>query len=111
MPSHFHDFEDLFTKSSFNHLPDHKIWDHAIELVSGAKLSSCKVYSLAPNEQSEMDEFIYENLRSGQICPSKSPMASPVFFFKKKDDSLCLIQNYQALNTLTIKTLFPSFQS
>jgi hypothetical protein len=65
VPTHFHDFEDLFAKSSFDHLPDRKVWDHAIELVPDAKASSCKVYPLASNEQSEMDEFIHENLRSG----------------------------------------------
>jgi hypothetical protein len=81
-------------KSSFNRLPDRKIWDHAIELVPDAKASSCKVYPLAPNKQSEMDKFIHKNLRSGQIHPSKLPMASSVFFIKKKDGSLWLVQDY-----------------
>jgi hypothetical protein len=49
-------------KSWFDHLPDCKIWDHVIKLIPRAKLSSCKVYPLAPNEQSEMDEFIYKNI-------------------------------------------------
>jgi hypothetical protein len=40
IPMHFHDFKDLFMKSSFDRLPDHKVWDHAIELVPGAKASS-----------------------------------------------------------------------
>jgi hypothetical protein len=94
VPTHFHDFEDLFTKSSFDRLPDRKVWDYAINLVPDAKASSCKVYPLAPNEQSKMDEFIHKNLWSGQIHPSKLPMASPVFFIKKKDGSLCLVQDY-----------------
>jgi hypothetical protein len=107
VPTHFHNFEDLFAKSSFDRLPDRKIWDHAIELVPGAKASSCKVYPLAPNEQSEMDTFIHENLSSGRIRPSKSPMASPVFFIKKRDGTLHLIQDYRALNALTIKNRYP----
>jgi hypothetical protein len=78
-----------------------------IELIPGAKALSCKVYPLAPNEQSEMDAFIHENLSSGRICPSKSPMASPVFFIKKKDGTLCLVQDYRALNALTIKNRYP----
>jgi hypothetical protein len=41
-----------------------------------------------------MDAFIHENLSSGQIHPSKSPMASPVFFIKKKDGTLRLVQDY-----------------
>ena len=35
-----------------------------------------------------MEAFIDENLRTGQIQPSKSPMASPFFFVQKKDGSL-----------------------
>jgi hypothetical protein len=53
-----------------------------------------------------MDEFIHENLASGRIHPSKSPMACPVFFIKK-DGSLHLVQDYWALNTLTIKNRYP----
>jgi hypothetical protein len=64
---------------------------------------NCKVYPLAPSEQEGLDKFIQENLTSGCIRPSKSPMASPVFFIKKKDGTLRLIQDYWALNALTIK--------
>ena len=34
-------------------------------------------------------------------------MASPVFFIKKKEGSLCLIQDYHKLNALTIKNAYP----
>jgi hypothetical protein len=91
----------------FDWLPDQKIWDHAIELVPRAKSSNCKVYPIAPKEQAEMDEFIQENLSSGRIHPLKSPMASPVFFIKKKDGTLCLVQDYWALNAMMIKNRYP----
>ena len=65
-----------------------------IELVPGAKPASCKVYPIALKEQAEMDEFIQENLSTGRIRPSKSPMASPIFFIKKMDGSLRLVQDY-----------------
>lgn len=104
---HLHDFDNIFTKLSFNHLPDQKIWDHTIKLVPDAKLSNCKVYPIAPNEQVELDAFIHENITSGWICPSKSPMASPVFFIKKKDGMLRLVQDYHALNTITVKNCYP----
>ncbi|KNZ73236.1 hypothetical protein J132_00423, partial [Termitomyces sp. J132] len=38
--------------------------------------------------------------------PSKSPMASPVFFIKKKDGSLCLVQDYHVLNVMTVKNCY-----
>ena len=39
--------------------------------------------------------------------PSKSPMASLVFFIKKKDGKLRLVQDYQRLNKITIKNQYP----
>ena len=34
-------------------------------------------------------------------------MASLVFFIKKKDRSLCLVQDYHALNAMTVKNKYP----
>jgi hypothetical protein len=73
----------------------------------GAKTSSTKVYPLSLNEQTELDAFIEENLASGRICPSKSLMAAPVFFIKKKDRALRLVQDYRALNAKTVKNMYP----
>jgi hypothetical protein len=94
VPSHLHDFEDVFSKESFDSLPSQKPWDHVIELIPGATPSSCKVYPLSPDEQKQLDKFLDEHLTSGRIRPSKSPMASPFFFIKKKDGSLRPVQDY-----------------
>jgi len=58
-------------------------------------------------EQKELDAFLEENLRTGQIRPSKSPMAAPVFFIKKKDGSLQLVQDYRVLNSMMVKNKYP----
>ena len=34
-------------------------------------------------------------------------MSSPVFFIKKKDGSLRLVQDYQALNAVTVNNKYP----
>jgi hypothetical protein len=107
VPEHFREFDSVFSKESFDALPDSRPWDHAIELVPGKEPSGCKVYPLAPKEQKELDIFLRENLETGRIRPSKSPMASPVFFIKKKDGSLRLVQDYRALNTITVKNKYP----
>ena len=62
---------------------------------------------MPPNEQEELDRFIKENVEKGYIVPSKSPMSSPVFFIKKKDGKLRLIQDYRKLNEITIKNTYP----
>ena len=62
---------------------------------------------MSPLEQAKLDVFIQENLALGHIWPSKSPMASPVFFIKKKEGSLRLVQDYRRLNAMTIKNRYP----
>src|SRR6187551_2319958 len=66
-----------------------------------------KVYPLSINEQEELDNFLEENQRKGYIRPSKSPLASPVFFVKKKDGKLRFVQDYRKLNEYTIKNCYP----
>ena len=81
-------FESMFAKEDFDILLEHWQWNHAIELVLGSEPKSSKIYSLSPVEQKELDSFLEKNLRTRQIHPSKSSMAAPVFFIKKKDGSL-----------------------
>src|SRR5271156_3771482 len=107
VPNYLQEFKDVFSKQSSDVLPEHKDWDHAIELIPGEKAAGCKVYLLAPSEQKELDLFLKENLETGQIRLYKSPMSSLVFFIKKKDGSLRLGQNYQALNRITVKNKSP----
>ena len=105
--AHLREFSAVFSKESFDVLPDPKPWDHAIELIPGGAPSGCKVYPLSPSEQKELDAFLKENLETGHIRPSKSPMASPVFFIKKKDGAFWLVQDYHALNAITVKNKYP----
>ena len=108
VPKQFHDFRDVFSKESFDKLPERRPWDHAIELIPGADARAPpKVYPLSLSEQSELDAFLKENLESGRIRPSKSPIASPVFFVKKKDGKLRFVQDYRKLNAVTIKNRYP----
>ena len=106
IPPHLHDFHSVFSKDSFDELPGTKLWDHTVELTPNASPKSCKVYPLSASEQKELDAFLKENLDSGWIRPSKSLMAAPVFFVKKKDRGLCLVQDYCALNAMTVKNKY-----
>ena len=107
VPDYLHDFEDVFSEDSYDALPERKQWDHAIELVPNSQMRNCKIYPLSPVEQESLDEFIEENIATGRIRSSKSPMAAPCFFIKKKDGSLRLIQDYCALNNITVKNRYP----
>ena len=88
-------------------MPPRRIWDHAIELIPGSKPTDCKLYPLNRQEQEQLDAFLKENLETGRIQSSKSPMASPFFFVKKKDGSLRPVQDYWKLNEMTVKNKYP----
>jgi len=94
LPNCVKGFESVFAKEDFDILLEHRQWDHAIELIPGSEPKSSKVYPLSLVEQKKLDSFLEENLRTRQIRPSKSPMAALVFFIKKKDGSLWLVQDY-----------------
>jgi len=77
-----------------------------IELLLGSEPKSTKIYPLSSIEQKELDAFLEENLYTGWICPSKLLMATPVIFIKKKNGSLWLVQDYWALNSMTVKNKY-----
>ena len=101
------EFQSVFAKEDFDILPEHCKWDHAIELIPRAEPKSSKVYPLSPLEQEELDAFLEENPCTERIRPSKSPIAASMFFIKKKDGSLWLVQDYRTLNALTVKNRYP----
>ena len=94
VPDYLKEFTSVFSKQWFDVLPEPREWDHAVEIIPGSKPTRCKVYPLSPVEQKELDTFLKENLETGQIRPSKFLMSSSVFFIKKKDGSLQLVQDY-----------------
>ncbi|KAJ8462150.1 hypothetical protein ONZ51_g11081 [Trametes cubensis] len=84
VPAHYRDFRDVFDEATFSTLPEHRPWDHAIELLPDAKPYCGKIYPMTLSEQEALDAFLEENLRTGRIRPSKSPWGAPFFFVKKK---------------------------
>ena len=88
LPKPYLNFRDVFSKESFDELPEWKQWDHVIDLKPESQPFSTKVYLMSLIEQKELDDFLEENLLSGCIHPSKSLMASLVTFVKKKDGKL-----------------------
>ena len=62
---------------------------------------------MAPLELKELKLQLQELLEKGFIRPSVSPRGAPVFFVKKKDDTLRLCIDYRQLNKLTVKNKYP----
>ena len=110
LPAEYHEFADVFAKTEFDRLPACKPWDHAIDLYpgwEGMRGLKGKVYPVSSAEQAELDAFLDENLSSGRIRPSKSPIAAPFFFVRKKDGKLRPVQDYRRVNAITKKDCWP----
>ena len=111
VPEKYWEYSDIFLKSSFDSLPPHSEFDHAITLTPDFIPQRGKKYALSPREQQELDNFLDENLTTGRIRPSKSPQAAPFFFANKvaeinapnADPGLRPIQDYRYLNKHTVK--------
>ena len=93
----------VFEKEDSERMPMRKAWDHAIDLREGFVLKKRKIYLLSRVERKEAQEFVKDQLRKGYIRPSKSPQMSPVFFVLKKDGKKRMVQDYQYMNSWTIK--------
>ena len=59
----------MFSKESFDELPEQKQWEHAIDLKPESQPFSTRVYLMSLIEQKELDDFLEENLSIGRILP------------------------------------------
>src|SRR5204863_7206666 len=67
IPESCQEFCQVFEKKSFDVLPPHQPWDHAVDLVPNCKEFGGKVYRLSLDERRELDKFLDENLAAGKI--------------------------------------------
>ena len=58
VPPHFHDFADVFSRTSALQLPPSCLFDHAIELEDGTTPGYGPIYSVSEPEQAVLKEFI-----------------------------------------------------
>ncbi|KAL0149363.1 hypothetical protein M9458_055401, partial [Cirrhinus mrigala] len=99
IPAEYMAFQDVFSKQAATHLPPHRPWDCAIELLPAAQLPKGKIYPLSIPERQAMEEYIAEALKQGFIQPSTSPATSSFFFVGKKDGGLRSCIDYRQLNS------------
>ncbi|ETW78542.1 hypothetical protein HETIRDRAFT_419812 [Heterobasidion irregulare TC 32-1] len=108
VPKVYWSYRKVFEGRKPGKLPPKRPWDHKIELKDDMEHSlRPKLYSLSPMEQEELKKFIDESLKKGFIRESKSHMASPFFFIKKKNGKLRPVMDYRKLNEITIKNKYP----
>ncbi|QRV80813.1 Transposon Ty3-G Gag-Pol polyprotein [Ceratobasidium sp. AG-Ba] len=84
LPSRYSEFAKIFTEEEISPLPPHRPYDCEITLKPDAVPRHGPIYSLGPREDEELRKTVKKQLEAGLIRPSKSPMASPVIFVKKR---------------------------
>ena len=108
VPAKYLDFANVFLKKSVKVLPKHTgINKHAIELEDGKQPPYKPIYSLILVKLKSLKTYIKTNLANGFIQPSKSPAGALILFVCKPNGSFWLCVNYQGLNIMTIKNLYP----
>ena len=107
VPREFHEYLKVFSKEAVSRFPEHKPWDHKIELKPGFEPKAQKAFQLPQDEVKLAEKFVQENLEKGYIHLSKSPQSSPLFFVNKKDGGKRPCQDYRYINEWTIKNAYP----
>ena len=106
VPSKYHKFADIFSKTKAETLPPHHPYNLKINLEESAQPLVGPIYSLSASEQEALKEFIEENLNMGFIRLTSSPHSALVLFVKKKDRSLCLCIDFCGLNRISKKNCY-----
>jgi len=107
LPVKLHSYKDVFRKKNADQLPIHRAYDLEIDIHEGKIAPFMPMYPLSEAENTELLEYIDENLKKGFIQPSKSSCGAPILFVPKKDGSLRMCVDFRGLNKVTIKNRYP----
>jgi hypothetical protein len=108
VPEKFRKWINIMTKEAADKLPEHKPYDHAIDLKEGETPPWGPVYALNEVELEILREWLKEMLWTGKIRTSKSPAAAPILFVPKPHGrGLRLCVDYRGINKITIANRYP----
>jgi hypothetical protein len=104
----FQQYVKVLGKELADKLPNHKLYDHAIDLKDGKQPPWGAIYPLNQIELQALWDYLKEMLELGKIRPSKSPATAPIIFIPKAHGrGLRLCVNYWGLNKVTIANRYP----
>jgi hypothetical protein len=83
VPERFQQYVKVLGKELADKLPDHKPYDHAIDLKDGKQPPWGPIYPLNETELQALRDYLKEMLELGKIRPSKSPATAPIIFVPK----------------------------
>jgi hypothetical protein len=83
IPEKFQQYIKVLGKELADKLPNHKPYDHAIDLKDGEQPPWGPIYPLNETELQALRDYLKEMLQLGKIHPSRSPAAAPIIFVPK----------------------------
>jgi hypothetical protein len=83
IPEMFKQYVKVLGQELADKLPNHKPYDHAIDLKDGEQPPWGPMYPLNETELQALWDYLKEMLELGKICLSKSPTAVPIIFIPK----------------------------
>jgi hypothetical protein len=95
-------------QSKVNKLPVHRSFDHHIPLKHNAIFPRRRPYPVAAKHQPALKNWISDQLKTGQIRPSESPIAAPVFLIPKKNGDVRPVIDSRDVNAITIVSQYPT---
>jgi len=85
VPEEYHEFPEVFEKRRSNELPQRRSWTMQLILLRRRHIEiEFQSLPIVTKRNRGMNAFINENLATGRIVPSKSLIASPFFFVKRR---------------------------
>jgi hypothetical protein len=108
VPEKFKQYVKVLGKELADKLPDHKPYNHAIDLKDGEQLPWGPMYPLNETELQALWDYLKEMLELGKIRLSKSPATAPIIFIPKAySQGLRLCVDYWGLNKVIIANQYP----
>jgi hypothetical protein len=108
VPERFQQYVKVLGKELADKLPDHKPYDHAIDLKDGEQPPWGPMYPLNETELQALPDYLKEMLELGKIRLSNCPAAAPIIFVPKAHGrGLRLCVDYHGLNKVTIANPYP----
>jgi len=108
VPEAFSEFIPIMTTEAASVLPEHGVYDHAIDLKEGGTPPWGPIYPLNEMELDELRKWLKKMIEMGAVRQSKSSCTSPMLFIPKgHGHGLHLCIDYRGINKVTVPNRYP----
>ena len=108
VPEAYSEFISIMTSEMAEVLPEHTMYDHAIDLKEGTTPPWGHIYPLNETELEELRKWLKQMTDMGAVRKSKSACSSPMLFVPKGPGrGLRLCIDYRGINKITVPNHYP----